>query len=82
MRNLFQNRVAVKVSSVVIAATALMLSACMVGPNYHRPVVQTPTSSAGLTNPNKRKHKPHHSPMNPGGKCSTTLNCNNLFAQR
>jgi multidrug efflux system outer membrane protein len=47
MRNLFQNRVAVKVSSVVIAATALMLSACMVGPNYHRPVVQTPTSFRG-----------------------------------
>jgi outer membrane protein, multidrug efflux system len=28
----------------VFAVTVLMLSACTVGPNYHRPVVQTPTS--------------------------------------
>jgi multidrug efflux system outer membrane protein len=32
---------------VVLVVTALMLSACMVGPNYHRPVVQTPKAFHG-----------------------------------
>jgi multidrug efflux system outer membrane protein len=29
---------------IVLAVIAFMLSACKVGPNYHRPVVQTPTA--------------------------------------
>jgi multidrug efflux system outer membrane protein len=33
----------------VFAATVLMLSACTVGPNYHRPVVQTPASFHGAS---------------------------------
>ena len=37
---------------------ALMLSACTVGPNYHRPVVQTPAAFHGPANPNRRKRKP------------------------
>jgi multidrug efflux system outer membrane protein len=28
---------------LILVVTALLLSACTVGPNYHRPVVQTPT---------------------------------------
>jgi multidrug efflux system outer membrane protein len=32
---------------VVVAIMALLLSACTVGPNYHRPVVQTPTGFHG-----------------------------------
>src|ERR1700722_6645098 len=31
----------------VVAAIAFMLPACTVGPNYHRPVIQTPTSFRG-----------------------------------
>jgi multidrug efflux system outer membrane protein len=34
-------------SLTLVTLSALMLSACMVGPNYHRPVVQTPTSFRG-----------------------------------
>ena len=30
-----------------LVVTALLLSACAVGPNYHRPVVQTPTAFHG-----------------------------------
>jgi multidrug efflux system outer membrane protein len=32
---------------LILVVTALMLSACTVGPNYHRPVVQTPTAFHG-----------------------------------
>ena len=32
---------------IAISAAALLLSACMAGPNYHRPVVQTPTAFRG-----------------------------------
>src|SRR5260370_6808516 len=28
---------------LILVVTALLLPACTVGPNYHRPVVQTPT---------------------------------------
>jgi outer membrane protein, multidrug efflux system len=42
-----QNRFRAKISWAAFAVTALMLSACTVGPNYHRPVVQTPTSFHG-----------------------------------
>jgi multidrug efflux system outer membrane protein len=33
----------------VFAATAFMLSACTVGPNYHRPVMQTPAAFHGAS---------------------------------
>jgi multidrug efflux system outer membrane protein len=33
--------------SVVFAVTAFMLTGCTVGPNYHRPVMQTPTAFRG-----------------------------------
>jgi multidrug efflux system outer membrane protein len=36
-----------KVSTAVCAFAALMVSACTVGPNYHRPVVQTPAAFHG-----------------------------------
>jgi multidrug efflux system outer membrane protein len=42
-----QNRFRAKISGTAFAVTALMLSACTVGPNYHRPVVQTPTAFHG-----------------------------------
>jgi multidrug efflux system outer membrane protein len=41
-----QNRFDAK-AWAVFGVTALMLSACTVGPNYHRPVVQTPTAFHG-----------------------------------
>jgi multidrug efflux system outer membrane protein len=44
-----QNRFGAKVSCAVFAVTALMLSACTVGPNYHRPVVQRPAALHGAT---------------------------------
>ena len=40
-------RFAGKVSLLVFAVIALMLTACTVGPNYHRPDVQTPTAFHG-----------------------------------
>src|SRR6201988_395045 len=42
-----QNRFRAKIAWAAFAATALMLSACTVGPNYHRPAVQTPTAFHG-----------------------------------
>jgi multidrug efflux system outer membrane protein len=36
-----------KASLTFLIVSGLMLTACMVGPNYHRPVVQTPTSLRG-----------------------------------
>jgi outer membrane protein, multidrug efflux system len=42
-----KNSFRTKASLTLLTLSALMLSACMVGPNYHRPVVQTPTSFRG-----------------------------------
>ena len=42
-----RNRFDTKALWSVFAATAFMLSACTVGPNYHRPIVQTPTAFHG-----------------------------------
>jgi outer membrane protein, multidrug efflux system len=42
-----KNSFRAKASLTLVTLSALMLSACMVGPNYHRPVVQTPTSFRG-----------------------------------
>jgi outer membrane protein, multidrug efflux system len=39
-----KNRLCTQASLTLIILSALMLSACMVGPNYQRPVVQTPTA--------------------------------------
>jgi len=36
---------------LILVVTALVLSACTVGPNYHRPVVQTPTAFHGAGEP-------------------------------
>ncbi|HEY4049238.1 MAG TPA: efflux transporter outer membrane subunit [Acidobacteriaceae bacterium] len=44
MRNSSQNRFRAKAPWTLITLAALMLTGCTVGPNYHRPVVQTPTS--------------------------------------
>ena len=43
-----------KASLTVVIVSAMMLSACAVGPNYHRPVVQTPTSFRG---PDESQHE-------------------------
>jgi outer membrane protein, multidrug efflux system len=43
----FQNRSGVKLAGAVIALAVFMLPACTVGPNYRRPVVQTPTTFHG-----------------------------------
>jgi multidrug efflux system outer membrane protein len=40
-----------KASSALVTLAALVLSACAVGPNYHRPVVQTPTAFRGASEP-------------------------------
>jgi outer membrane protein, multidrug efflux system len=45
----FRNRPGVKASSAVIAVAAFTLAACTVGPNYHRPVLQTPGAFHGPT---------------------------------
>ena len=42
-----KNNFRTKASLTFVTLSAVMLSACMVGPNYHRPVVQTPTSFRG-----------------------------------
>jgi multidrug efflux system outer membrane protein len=42
-----KNRFRTKSSWTLVILPALMLSACTVGPNYHRPIVQTPTSFRG-----------------------------------
>src|SRR5579862_410741 len=39
----FQNSSKINSPWALVAFAALVLSACTVGPNYHRPVVQTPT---------------------------------------
>src|ERR1700739_2933233 len=41
MRNSLQTRFVAKAAPILL--TALMLSGCAVGPNYHRPAVQAPT---------------------------------------
>jgi multidrug efflux system outer membrane protein len=46
MRNNSQNRFGTKAAWILLLA-ASMLSGCTVGPNYHRPVVQTPTAFHG-----------------------------------
>jgi outer membrane protein, multidrug efflux system len=46
MRNSSQNRFGTKASWILLLA-ASMLSGCTVGPNYHRPIVQTPTAFHG-----------------------------------
>ena len=46
-KNTFQT----KTSLILVTLSALMLSACMVGPNYHRPILQTPTSFRGPDQP-------------------------------
>lgn len=43
MRNKSQNRFRSKRAGKFLILTALLLSGCAVGPNYHRPAVQTPT---------------------------------------
>jgi outer membrane protein, multidrug efflux system len=43
MRDISQNRFGAKAAWAFVLLAALMLSGCNVGPNYHRPVVQTPT---------------------------------------
>ena len=42
-----KNSFRTKSSWTLVILPALMLSACTVGPNYHRPIVQTPTSFRG-----------------------------------
>jgi multidrug efflux system outer membrane protein len=44
-----QSRSGAKASWAVVAVTVLMLSACTVGPNYHRPIVQTPAAFHGAS---------------------------------
>ena len=47
MRDISQNRFGAKAAWTLVLVTALMLSGCTVGPNYHRPVVQTPAVFRG-----------------------------------
>ncbi len=47
MLNISRFKFGGKTSPAFVVAAALMLSACMVGPNYHRPVVQTPATFRG-----------------------------------
>jgi outer membrane protein TolC len=47
MVNKMHKTLCAKISWAAFAVTAFMLSACTVGPNYHRPVVQTPTAFHG-----------------------------------
>ena len=74
MRNRFQNRFG-KIRWILLLS-ALLLSGCTVGPNYHRPVVQTPRPSTAPRIATDEP-KPHRSPICHGGRCSTILNCKN-----
>jgi multidrug efflux system outer membrane protein len=47
MSKMRKNSFRTKASMKLIIVSALLLSACAVGPNYHRPIVQTPTSFRG-----------------------------------
>jgi multidrug efflux system outer membrane protein len=49
MPNDWRLKFGAKASPALVTLAALMLSACAVGPNYHRPVVQTPTSFRGTS---------------------------------
>ena len=49
MRDTSQIRSGAKASWAVFASTAIMLSGCTVGPNYHRPAVQTPAAFHGTS---------------------------------
>jgi outer membrane protein, multidrug efflux system len=53
MRKNSQFKFGAKASWALVILAAMMLSACMVGPNYHRPVVQTPTTFRG---PDESQH--------------------------
>ena len=44
-----QARSGANISWAVVSVSVFMLSACTVGPNYHRPVVQTPASFHGAS---------------------------------
>jgi multidrug efflux system outer membrane protein len=46
MRNTLQNRFGTR-SAWILLLSASMLSGCTVGPNYHRPAVQTPPAFHG-----------------------------------
>ena len=47
MRNTLQHKPHTRASLTLAILAAMMLSACAVGPNYHRPVVNTPTAFHG-----------------------------------
>ena len=49
MRKNFPNRSGLKILWAVVAGAAFILTACTVGPNYHRPVVQTPAAFHGAS---------------------------------
>src|SRR4051812_7430421 len=53
MRDNSQFKFGGKASLALAVLAALVLSGCMVGPNYHRPVVQTPTTFRG---PDESQH--------------------------
>jgi multidrug efflux system outer membrane protein len=46
-----KNSFRTKTSLTFVIVSAITLSACMVGPKYHRPVVQTPTAFRGPSEP-------------------------------
>ena len=63
-------------SLILVMGAATLMSACAVGPNYHRPDVQIPDVVPRVQRiPSKRNRRPHRSPICPGGKCSRTRNC-------
>ncbi len=67
--------------SVILASS--LIGGCMVGPNYHRPAVQTPTAYRNLSeNPQVQAQVASYADL-PwcGGKSSRTRNYKNSSAQ-
>ena len=60
-----------------------LMTGCMVGPNYHRPVVQTPTVYRDLSAKTRRPRlRQRPLPTFPGGKSSRIRNCKSSSAPR
>jgi len=67
---------------IVAAFTVASLAGCMVGPNYHKPAVQTPAAfSELLLRTPKHKRRSHRMGIFPGGKPSMIRDCRNSFAR-
>ena len=62
---------------VTVLMASSFVTGCAVGPNYHRPDVQTPAAFRELTENVPVRRKPRPTPIFPGGKSSRIRSCKN-----